>query len=459
MASDRLSYVSLGTLVLLSRIPFLGRGFGVEEDAWGTAVAVRNTIKTGVFETSRLPGHPVNEFFYLLLWPADSWWFNLSSALCSVVFALSFFRLLRDSGISSRKAFFATLACCLIPVVYVSSTCTMDYIWGLMFMTLSWWMVFRKNHISAGIFLGLAAGCRITMAGMFFPFVYLIWHTREKENKSLIRFSFSAIMTGLLVFFPVIQVYGPGFFTYSDQFPYPSWPKVFYKLSIGVWGLPGIMALVLWSIAAREKLYQGLRTNAGVFVMLTCLTYTGVYFILPQKSAYMISLVPVCIYFFVSKVEGIAFYCGIALMIFSSFVFGFNLSDPYRGAESKSEIFSCTISGQEVFLDGFGGPITHDYSKRKLKNEYCKAIMKKAAEVPGQKSVICGWWYNQLLIYSDIYGQPANTQWLFYADTTLLHDRIKSGQTIYFLAEQDVFNDLMFSTSDNIRKARFELLP
>jgi len=448
--SGRRPYFLLGVVVLLSRIPFLGRGFGVEEDAWGTAVAVRNTLSTGVFETSRLPGHPVNEFFYLLLWPADSWWFNLSSALCSVVFSVVFLRILVLSGISRERAFFGSLACCLIPVIYVSSTCTMDYIWGLMFVSLSWLMVLKKRTVAAGLFVGLAIGSRITMAGMFIPFLLLIQGDKQTRIREYVCFSLSALVMSILVFIPVIWVYGIDFFTYSDQFPYPNWPKVIYKFSIGVWGVPGILAIVLWILSLKGKVITELKTLDGIFTFSVLFIYTGVYFILPQKSAYMIAIVPPLIFFFIRLLGDKSFYVGILFLAISSFILGFNLSDPYRGSENNYEICHFNAGGQEVFLDGLGGAILHDFSKRKLKNEYCSAVVNSSGADSLPKSVICGWWYNQVLIYSDYLGKPANTEWLFYADYDTLKVRLKKGVKLYYLSEQNTYNHLMFPKTKDV---------
>lgn len=458
MRLERFKFFFLFLLVVLTRVPFLGRGFGVEEDAWGTAVAIRNTLSTGVFETSRLPGHPVNELFYLLLWPADSWWFNFCSAICSGVFAVIFLRILLDAGLPKFKSFLASFACCMVPAIYVSSTCTMDYIWGLMFMTLSWHSINRQWLISAGVFLGLAVGCRITMAGMFFPLIFLIYARQIEPRKEILRFSFSCFVTSILVFLPVMEVYGPGFFTYSDQFPYPPWPKVLYKLSIGVWGLMGLMGLVLGFLSFGTRVGQVLKSEKGIFTMITLFVYTLGYFILPQKSAYMIAVIPAVIFLFAHHSD-LRFFIPVSLLfILSSLMLGVNLSDPYRGAEQESAIFQTRVSGQEIFVDFAGGAITHDFSKRKRKNEYCLGVMKRLNQLPGSKSVICGWWYNQILIYSDWYGSPHDTNWLFYSDTVTLHRSLDAGDAVYYLSEQDVYNDLMFPPSKRLRKERKALI-
>lgn len=51
----------LGALVLGSRLPFLDAGYGLDPDAWRLARAAHGIATKGVFQVSRLPGHPVVE--------------------------------------------------------------------------------------------------------------------------------------------------------------------------------------------------------------------------------------------------------------------------------------------------------------------------------------------------------------------------------------------------------------
>ena len=70
------TFILLFIITFLSRIPFLGNGYGVEEDSWGTAVAAYHYNTSGIYETSRLPGHPVQDTLYALIWHCGSCWFN-----------------------------------------------------------------------------------------------------------------------------------------------------------------------------------------------------------------------------------------------------------------------------------------------------------------------------------------------------------------------------------------------
>ena len=54
-------------LVLATRIPFLFYGYGVEEDSWGHVLNAALMNETGVYEISRLPGHPLYEALLVIL--------------------------------------------------------------------------------------------------------------------------------------------------------------------------------------------------------------------------------------------------------------------------------------------------------------------------------------------------------------------------------------------------------
>ncbi len=68
-------YLVLGCLfvfVLLSRLPFLDAGYGVNIDAWRVARAARTIALSHRYEASRLPGYPVQEFICAALWGGKS---------------------------------------------------------------------------------------------------------------------------------------------------------------------------------------------------------------------------------------------------------------------------------------------------------------------------------------------------------------------------------------------------
>ena len=411
-------------ITLLSRLPFLNAGYGVEEDSWGYVVAAHNTVETGVFEPSRLPGHPVHELVLTFFYPASPFVFNGLSALMSVM-AVFFFALICIE-LHIKHYFWAALAFAFTPVFYISSTYVIDYVWAIAFVLASLFFVLKQKMLPAGILLGLAIGTRITSGAMLMPFAIILWNIlpQEKKIKKIALLSALSILVGILTFIPIIRQFGFNFFQYYDQFPYPPITKLFYKATIGVFGLIGIIAIIVLKFIAFSK--KNIRTtfnsknNLEKAILIACISifilYAVSYARLPQKSGYMMPLVPFGILFFALWLKEKQFFILCFALILSPFLMSINLTDPIRGASHSSFAIKKTISGQELFLDPFSGPIFSDYSKRKLKIQYVDEVIEKAKEMDHKALIIAGWWYNEILVHH--YNQTPNdlVAYTFYAD-------------------------------------------
>jgi hypothetical protein len=160
-------------VIFLSRLPFLNNGYGSEEDAWGLALTVKHIALNGAYEASRLPGHPLQELVYSLVWNQGAFVFNLLTALISTAgigFFISAFRKL-----NLRYAITSGIILAFIPVIYINSTNDMDYMWALSFILVAFYFLVKKNPILSGIFIGLAVGCRITSGAMLLPFAFWLY--------------------------------------------------------------------------------------------------------------------------------------------------------------------------------------------------------------------------------------------------------------------------------------------
>jgi hypothetical protein len=433
-------------VVLISRLPFLDAGYGVEEDSWGIAVAAYHTNLYGVMEASRLPGHPVNEFIYSVFWGYGPWLFNFFSALCSVVCFLLFYLITKKHQLKNNVL--AALALTYAPVIYINSTCTIDYVWALMFALAAYYCLVSKKLIWAAVFLGIAVGCRINSAILYIPF--LIWWFFQNNNhlsiKQFVLFSGTLGLVCMICFLPIIKVYGWSFFTYSDQFPYPNWPKIIYKASIGVIGLPAV--IVLMSLLFLRVIKRGFKVEKNaintLFFSLLILQIWS-YLMLPQKSAYLMLLLPFGILWLRIFFSETAFKVFCLSLIFSSFFMSVNLTDNYRGAHYSNLAVKKTIAGQEVFFDVLTGPIQSDYSKRVNKLNYTREVLLKAEKINYPTVVICGWWFNQLLIQQMELGYQGSVKFAFYLNPTIMENYVLKGYQIYYLKEQDIYNDLFYS--------------
>jgi len=435
----------LGLLVFISRLPFINAGYGVEEDSWGIAVAAYHTKLNGVMEASRLPGHPVNEFIYSVCWGYGAWLFNFFSVICSVVCFVLFYRIAKKLQI--KHSFLASLALVFTPVVYINSTCTIDYLWALMFALAAFYALQHTKLFLAGFFLALSVGCRINSAILFIPFILWFYFEHHKQMKlsQLIKFSLVFGIVSFLCFAPIIMVYGWNFFSYSDQFPYPNWPKIIYKASIGVIGLPAVLVLVVLFILniKKGKVAVISKANNSLFFSLLLLQMYA-YLMLPQKSAYLMLLIPFALLWLAQYFSAKSYIIFCATLIFSSFFMSVNLTDNFRGAQYSKWAIKKNIAGQEIFLDPLTGPMLNDYSKRINKLNYTKQVIKESDKIKYPTIVICGWWFNQLLIQQMEQPRQGMVKYAFYLSPAMMENYLLKGYQIYYLSEQEIYNDLFY---------------
>src|SRR5438094_7324993 len=82
----------LSAAVLISRLPFLGAGYGLHWDAWGDAKVAQEIAATGRYTMARVPGAPVYELLIALFAWAGPWGLNglsaIAGAACVAIFAL-----------------------------------------------------------------------------------------------------------------------------------------------------------------------------------------------------------------------------------------------------------------------------------------------------------------------------------------------------------------------------------
>jgi hypothetical protein len=446
-------FLALFLLVFVSRLPFLSAGYGVEEDSWGIALAAFHTKFSGIYEPSRFPGHPVQELIYSSLWGKGPVVFNGLSAFFSAIAAVYFAGILQH--LNFRHYFIAGLAFAFVPVIYISSTYTIDFMWSEAFVLMSFYSLLRNRLILCGLLLGLAVGCRITCGVMIIPFLIILWENNDlkKNFLSLLKICVPMGIVVFFVFLPLILQFGTSFFMYYDQFPYPSISKVFYKMSFGVFGFVGCISIFVFIVIAwlnhKRSIYgnlfiDGLPKRILFVSVLIIVLYIISYFRLPQKSGYMLPIVPFVIIIFAYYLNSVQFriLCG-ALMI-SSFIFSINLTDKLRGAEYSSAAVSFVVSGQEIFFDPLTGPICSDYSKRLQKIKYTSEVINKSSELKNKTVIISGWWYNEIMV--TMIGSKPDPDIVFepYIPERKMKEYTDQGYEIVYLPEQNIYNDLMY---------------
>ncbi|MGL4599729.1 MAG: ArnT family glycosyltransferase [Bacteroidia bacterium] len=458
---QRYTTLCLSMLVVLTRLPFIFDGYGVEEDSWGLVVNAHEMHDWGHYVASRFPGHPLQEYAYLLIWNQPAWIYNLWSLLFSVIAVVCFYQSL--VRIKFNHALAASLMFCFTPVFYISGTYTIDFAWTLAFVCASFYALVTDRLWLSGILLGLAVGCRLTTGVFVLPWAMLLYNSMDKRSSffQMLKIALPATVIGVLWFVPAFLVYGKSFFDYSDQFPYPPWSKIAYKASIGVFGLLGLVALLLAAIQGlrnwRKREIQAvshfsterLLAACAVIVVLHVISYLR----LPQKSGYLVPLIPFVIMAMGLLLNRRWFMICTGLFVASPFLMSVNLTDDLRGSSASAAAIRFHVSGQEIFIDPFSGPIFSERSKRLRKMEYCERVLRVTDTLRQPNAIVAGWWYNELK--TEMYARKENAQvkLLFYVPFSTLDSLSNQGSTLYYLPEQDLYNDQMFQQNGTAAKA------
>lgn len=246
-------------LVAISRLPFLGDGYGTDPDAGRVAITARLLAETGKYQASRLPGYPVQEFTCALAWRGGPTALNSLTAFLGVLAVLFLILTLRRLGI--KLAILAGLALASVPIIAVSSTCTMDYVWALAFISMAWYCATFRSWpmaILAGIALGLATGCRITSLAMAVPLLIFVWDRSNAKHsfKRIALAAITALVTALICFAPVLMNYGLKFWWFVETPVYPSVEKLVAFFTILTWGVSAPVVMVSLALAFLNGLIR-----------------------------------------------------------------------------------------------------------------------------------------------------------------------------------------------------------
>ena len=416
--------VWLGTLVLLTRLPWISAGYGADPDAYRVVNAARQILRTGDYVASRMPGYPVYEYLTALTTVSKSAVLsNGLTAVLSCVAAVFFALILRFFDI--RHSVLLSLAFALTPVVYINSVVTMDYMVALTFMLGSTYFVLVRRPLLAGLLLGLAVGSRITSGALLLPLS--LWMLQEERrpvaHKDMARLWGVALATGGLCFLPVVHRYGLGFLSFHDVSGYPGVAYLVRKGIVEVWWQPavlGFLALLFLAPLTVKNLQEAFRrprfSHGLVLCVIAVVLYSVAFLRLPQESAYLIPVVP-----FILLLTALAFrsrfvdYLSVAIML-SSFV---------------------TIGGRGLV---FSGPITNDHRVRESRVRNTQAVISSVAGLPENAVVVAGWMLPQIREALDVSGRLDRRYVYLIKDEESYQRLVNQGRQVYFLPGMAVYN-------------------
>ncbi len=411
----------LAVVVLVSRLPFLGTGYGIDADAWRVAWAAQSIAAGGEYIASRLPGYPVQELACSLLIKGGPWALNGASALFSVIAVIFFTMTMRSLGFKDHLI--AGLALAFTPLVYVNSVNSMDYLWALAFMMASLYYVVTARWLIAGILLGLAIGCRITSAALLLPLAWFVfWRKPARPLVSLLKLSLSALLIGAIAFMPLIFKYGWDFLTFADH-SYPDPLRVIRMATVQVWGrfgltviLAALVGLVVWKrVFAGGGKVSRLSPAAPTPWFLAIGVYLIIFLRLPHDAGYLIPVAP------------------FVILLLAKY-----LRRRFFAILSFALALSCFVS--ICRSNGIcKGAIIYDHAVRVQNMTFTRQALSTADRLPDKTIVVAGWWQPQIQVLLP-FESPKRRAWVYLVEEPVINRLVDSGYAIYYLPGMDKYN-------------------
>jgi hypothetical protein len=371
---ERLALSLAALAVLLTRLPWIGSGYGSDPDGYRVVIAARQIARGGEYDVSRLPGFPIYEYLTALSASAPPWVSNAVTALCSVASFVLFALIMRELGV--RRYLLLALAFAMTPVIYLSSCCTMDYIPALTGQLAATYAVLRRRPALAGVLLGLGVGCRITAGALVLPLCLWILLTTPLRPalRQCLTFGFTLLIVSVLSFLPVWHRYGADFFAFYDNGWYPPLDLVYTRAVPLVWGALGSLALLALLCAApayfgftRRALAEP-RTRAALTLALTAVALYLIAFLrLPDEAGYLVPAVPFVL-------------LSIAL-----------LSPPWAAGTLAVALMLSPWVAFDHARPTLDGPIIEDHRVRESQQRSTQAIIEAVARLPGRAAIVSGW--------------------------------------------------------------------
>jgi hypothetical protein len=419
---ERLALALAAVAVLLTRLPWISSGYGSDPDGYRVVMVARQIASGAGYEASRLPGYPVYEYLTALSATAAPWVSNAVTAMISTGAFVLFALITRELAV--RRYLLLALAFALTPVIYVSSTCTMDYIPALAGQLAAVYALLRRRPLLAGLALGLAVGCRITAGALALPLCLwmLLTQPRRAALRQCLAFGSTLLVVCALCFLPVWRRYGAGFFAFYDNGSYPPLGVVAARALPLVWGPLGLAALLvlictvpLYYRYARSRLAEPHTRNALALALLAIALYLAAYLRLPDEAGYLVPAVP-----FVLLV--------IAL-----------LAPPRAVGALAIALMVSPWVGFDGGLPTLDGAIVEDHLVRESQLRQTRAIIDVAAGLSGRAAIVCGWVLPRIRLALGGDAQGSHRFIYLVEDMDDYQHYLDDGWRLYFLPGVDLY--------------------
>lgn len=305
-----------------------------------------------------------------IIQPASPILMNCTSALlCGV--AIAFFTL-SIKAIGGNDSVLAGLGLACIPVVYINSISSADFLWAFPFLMASLYLVLLQRTLLAGICLGLAIGLGTTLVTMAIPLGLLLFRggLSTKNLRHFLVFFIAAAVIAALVFYPDYIKDRWNFLDYHPcRFPLKLMIKI---VTLESWGAIGLVAL---AVAALSLFFQKKRQNEFLpptpvnhLIVIASVTAIILYLVIsistPFKTSCLIPILPFLILFLERTLSRKMFAIFCCMLILSPFFV------TLVQANQEPRLFSdlstaVSVRTRRFYVDFLQGPILFAAKQRK----------------------------------------------------------------------------------------------
>jgi hypothetical protein len=388
--------------VLLSRLPVLGPGYGLDPDAWNVAAVARFIGTTGQYAASRFPGYPVHEFLSALLWHGGPLALTGATALMSALAAGFFALILRRLG--GRDHLLAACAMASVPAFYLASVQALDFAWGLAFALAALYLALRGRPGWAGVLAGLAIGCRITQGIWLVPLSFVVVEERPRGGRirALLALGSSALLVGALAFLPAGLRYGLGFLRFYEH-GYTAALIVVKNASTDLWGIPGVLALAFaipLALGRRSRQCAVPRAGRGLLLGsgIALLLFFGVFLRLPHEADYLVPAIPLTLLLLGTRLERGIFIALCAALMVSPWLIKVSQPAEARGTTSGPGAVTVRVSGHPLIVDWLQGPLLTARARALRNARYVDQVLESARGMRVETVVAAGNWLAQIRV-------------------------------------------------------------
>ena len=429
-------WLALAGLLGVGRLPFVGTDYGLDPDAWRVAAAARTLADEGRYVPSRPPGFPVQEIISSLFVDAGP------VGLCSLTALLSIIACLALAGVvwhttSARGAprfalaGLTALGFGYTPVVYFNSVVALDYLWAMAFVLLALRAACTGRSVAAGIWLGVAAGCRVTSLASLLPLLLCAGASRplgERLRGPWPRLVGAAAVSSILFFSPALVRHGlrPWKLAESHADGLRGLLDAPAEL-LGPFGAAAVLLFGLGGLASRalrgsSPVIEGGR-GMGRAALVGVLVYSALYAVYPFELGYLIPAVAFGVLLLARLLPSGAFRAVCAALAVAAFVPRVEWDPHFRVGSAESS------------------PLLQVQLERQRRTQRLTTLVERANALPGRSVVVAGWLEPQFrVMWADLGADNPGVEIVYTIDRARLEHHRAAGHRIYYIPGQQHYN-------------------